>query len=51
MIQNHFIELIDVTKIYHQGNNPVVALDHLDLNVSKGEFLAITGKSGVENRP
>jgi len=46
MIQNHFIELIDVTKIYHQGNNSVVALDHLDLKVSKGEFVAITGKSG-----
>ena len=46
MAENHFIELIDVTKIYHQGDNPVVALDHLDLNVSKGEFLAITGKSG-----
>jgi len=40
------IELIDVTKAYHQGDNRVVALDHLDLKVPKGEFLAITGKSG-----
>jgi len=46
MMENHFIELIDATKIYHQGENPVVALDHINLNVSKGEFLAITGKSG-----
>jgi len=46
MRENHFIELIDVTKIYHQGDNPVVALDHVHLNISKGEFLAITGKSG-----
>jgi ABC-type lipoprotein export system ATPase subunit len=30
MMENHFIELINVTKIYH----------------SRGEFLAITGKSG-----
>jgi ABC-type lipoprotein export system ATPase subunit len=46
MTKDHFINLIDVTKIYHQGDNPVVALDHIDLNIPKGEFLAITGKSG-----
>ena len=46
MKKDQFIELIDVTKIYHQGDNPVVALDHIHLNISKGEFLAITGKSG-----
>jgi len=46
MIEDHFIELINVTKIYHQGDNPVVALDHINLTLSKGEFLAITGKSG-----
>ncbi len=46
MREDHFIELIDVTKIYRQGDNPVVALDHVHLNISKGEFLAITGKSG-----
>src|SRR4030042_6991533 len=41
-----FIELLNVTKIYRQGNNPVLALDHINLKISKGEFLAITGKSG-----
>lgn len=46
MNQSDFIELNQVTKIYHRGENQVVALDHLDLKVSKGEFLAITGKSG-----
>jgi putative ABC transport system ATP-binding protein len=46
MLKNHFIELSNVTKIYHQGDTPVVALDHLHLKMSKGEFLAITGKSG-----
>jgi putative ABC transport system ATP-binding protein len=46
MIEDHFIELINVTKIYFQGENPVVALDHINVNISKGEFLAITGKSG-----
>jgi putative ABC transport system ATP-binding protein len=46
MLKNDFIQLSNVIKIYHQGDTPVVALDHLDLEVSKGEFLAIMGKSG-----
>jgi putative ABC transport system ATP-binding protein len=46
MLKNHFIELSDVTKIYQLGNTPVTALDHLHLQILKGEFLAITGKSG-----
>ena len=45
-MEDHFIELIHVTKIYRQGDNPVVALDHIHLSISKGEFVAITGKSG-----
>jgi putative ABC transport system ATP-binding protein len=45
-MEDYFIELVNVTKIYHQGINPVVALDHIHLNILKGEFLAITGKSG-----
>jgi len=46
MIEDHFIELIDVTKIYSQGESPVVALDHVHVMISKGEYLAVTGKSG-----
>ena len=46
MTEDHFIELTDVTKTYHQGDQPVVALDHIHLNLSKGGFIAITGKSG-----
>jgi ABC-type lipoprotein export system ATPase subunit len=46
MIEDHFIQLINVTKTYHRGVNPVVALDDINLDISKGEFLAITGKSG-----
>ncbi len=41
-----FIELKNVTKTYRQGETPVVALDRLDLRISNGEFLAVTGKSG-----
>jgi len=46
MPKDHFIELIDVTKTYYQGDNPVVALDHLNLRISRGELVAVTGKSG-----
>ena len=46
MAEDHFIELMDVTKTYLQGDNPVVALDHIHLSLSKGAFIAITGKSG-----
>ena len=44
--EDRFIALMNVTKIYHQGVNPVVALDQINLKISKGEFVAITGKSG-----
>ena len=36
----------NVRKVYGAGNNQVVALDHIDLSVQKGEFVAIVGASG-----
>lgn len=35
-----------VKKVYGSGANQVVALDGIDLTVSKGEFVAIVGASG-----
>ncbi|MCI9372280.1 MAG: ABC transporter ATP-binding protein [Lachnospiraceae bacterium] len=35
-----------VTKVYESGDGQVVALDHIDLSVEKGEFTAIIGASG-----
>lgn len=35
-----------VTKTYGSGGNRVVALDGIDLSVSRGEFVAILGASG-----
>ena len=35
-----------VRKIYGSGDRQVVALDHIDLSVEKGEFVAIVGASG-----
>lgn len=36
----------NVRKVYGSGNNQVVALDHIDLSLQKGEFVAIVGASG-----
>ena len=36
----------NVRKVYSSGSNQVVALDHIDLSVEKGEFVAIVGASG-----
>jgi ABC-type lipoprotein export system ATPase subunit len=45
--ENDFvIELRSVTRIYRQGDTPVVALDAVDLKIAAGEFLAVTGESG-----
>lgn len=40
------IELLDVYKIYDEGANEVRALDGISFRISKGEFVAIVGKSG-----
>ena len=36
----------NVRKVYGSGDNQVVALNHIDLSVQKGEFVAIVGTSG-----
>ena len=41
----------NVRKVYGSGNNQVVALDHIDLSVQKGEFVAIVGASGSGKSP
>ncbi|MBO4319884.1 MAG: ABC transporter ATP-binding protein [Treponema sp.] len=40
------LEAKDLTKIYGKGENSVHALDEVNLEVTKGEFLAIVGTSG-----
>lgn len=35
-----------VRKVYGTGNNQVVALEHIDLSVQKGELVAVVGASG-----
>jgi putative ABC transport system ATP-binding protein len=40
------IKLVDVTKIYRQGTQQVTALDRVNLEIQRGEFLAVSGPSG-----
>ena len=43
---SHLIELKDIYKIYHMGEETVHALDGINLTVDQGEFVAIVGSSG-----
>ena len=36
----------NLTKVYGEGQNKVIALDNVSFNVEKGEFVAIVGASG-----
>ena len=40
------LEVKNLTKIYGNDENNVVALDHVSFTVEKGEFIAILGSSG-----
>ncbi len=43
---NHIIELRNITKIYRENGNEVIAVDNVTLSFKKGEFTAIVGPSG-----
>lgn len=40
------IELQQVSKVYAENENKLIALNAIDLNVKRGEFLAVMGPSG-----
>lgn len=40
------IDITDICKIYNPGENEVRALDHVNLEIQRGEFVAIIGQSG-----
>lgn len=42
----NILEVKDLTKIYGNDENKVVALDHVSFTIEKGEFIAIVGSSG-----
>lgn len=43
---SHLIELKNAYKIYNPGENEVRALDGVDLEIDRGDFVAIVGHSG-----
>ena len=40
------IQTENLTKIYGSGDTTVTALDHINLQVKEGEFVAVMGPSG-----
>ena len=40
------VQVQDLTKIFRQGDTEILALDHLTLSISGGEFIALMGPSG-----
>ena len=40
------VRVVDLCKVYNPGENEVRALDHVKLEIHKGEFVAIIGESG-----
>jgi len=40
------IQLVELTRHYHQGSHTVTALDGVNLRIEAGEFTAIVGRSG-----
>lgn len=43
---DELVEIRDMCKIYNPGENEVRALDHVSLQISRNEFVAIIGQSG-----
>jgi putative ABC transport system ATP-binding protein len=42
----HAIQVSDVIKGYPLGSGEVIAVDHLSLDIARGEFVAVVGRSG-----
>jgi len=40
------VEIKDLTKSYRRGNQPIVVLENISLNIEEGDFLALMGPSG-----
>ena len=45
-MSNIIIETRELSRTFHVGNQEITALDHLNLQIEKGEFVGIMGPSG-----
>ena len=45
-MEEALVRVVDLCKVYNPGENEVRALDHVNLDIHKGEFVAIIGQSG-----
>ena len=43
---NKILKMTDLTKIYHMGGEELIALNRVNLEINKGEFVSILGPSG-----
>ena len=46
-MEEALIRVKDLCKIYNPGENEVRALDHINLEINKGEFVAIIGQPTI----
>lgn len=46
-MQEDFVRLKDVTKVYQMGEVTIRAVDGINLNIAKGEFAVVVGPSGA----
>jgi putative ABC transport system ATP-binding protein len=44
------VRLVELTKRYKKGNEVIHALDGVTLDIDKGEFVAVVGRSGRGRR-
>lgn len=44
---NNLLDVVSVTKTYHNGREEVFALEDVSLSLSEGDYLAIVGPSGA----
>jgi putative ABC transport system ATP-binding protein len=43
------VRLVDLSKQYRRGGEVIRALDGVTLDIDKGEFVAVIGRSGISS--
>ena len=46
-MQEAFVKLVNVTKVYRMGEVEIHAVDGIDFEIQQGEFVVIVGPSGA----